>query len=157
LAGLGTSKSPEEIELKEIELNFAVSVVQAVKPRDEIEALLATQMAAIHTATMTAAWRLAKSEHIPQRDSASRMLNQCARTSAAQMEVLKKYRSNGEQIVKMQHVNVGNGGQAVITDTMQTGGGGLPTILQAVFFCPFYQGHASYGLYIDYFQTANVP
>ena len=55
LAGLGTSKSPEEIELKEIELNFAVSVVQAVKPRDETEALLAAQMAALHNAVMTAA------------------------------------------------------------------------------------------------------
>jgi hypothetical protein len=124
LSGLATAKLPEEIELKQNELNFAVSMMQGIKPRDETEALLATQMAAIHNAVMTAAWRLAKSENIPQRDSASRMLNQCARTFTAQLEALKKYRSNGEQIVKVQHVNIGNGGQAIVTDTLQTGGGG---------------------------------
>jgi hypothetical protein len=127
LSGLATAKLPEEIELKESELNFALSVVQAVKPRDAVEALLASQMVAVHNATMTAAWRLAKSENIPQRDSAATVLNKCARTFAAQLEVLKKYRSNGEQIVKVQHVNV-NGGQAIVTDTLQTGGGGYGKI-----------------------------
>jgi hypothetical protein len=99
-------------------------VVQGIKPRDDTEAMLATQMVGMHNATMTAARRLAKAETIEQRDSASRMFNQCARTFVAQIEALKKYRSNGEQIVKLQHVNVGNGGQAVITDTMQARVGG---------------------------------
>ncbi|MFZ1962940.1 MAG: hypothetical protein WAU78_05645 [Roseiarcus sp.] len=39
-------------------INFLLSVVKGVKPRDEIEAMLAVQMAAIHTATMTFARRL---------------------------------------------------------------------------------------------------
>jgi hypothetical protein len=120
LANLGTSKS-----VNEHEMNFALSMVEGIRPRDDTEGMLAAQMAAVHIATMTAARLLAKSSKtIEQYDSASRMLNQCARTFAAQVEALKKYRSNGEQIVKVQHVNVGNGGQAVITDTMQAGGGG---------------------------------
>jgi hypothetical protein len=118
LAAIGMSKSLE------LELNFALSIVKSIKPRDDVEAMLAAQMAAMHNAMMAAARRLATSATIEQQDSASRMLNQCARTFATQLEALKKYRSNGEQIVKVQHVNVGNGGQAVITDTMQTGGGG---------------------------------
>src|SRR5262249_54459345 len=123
LSGLATAKLPEEIELKEIELNFAVGVMQAVKPRDEAEALLASQMAGIRLATMRAAQRLATSQNIPQRDSAARTLNQCARTFVTQIEVLKKYRANGQQVVTVQHVNVGNGGQAIVGTTLQTGGG----------------------------------
>jgi len=40
------------------ELNFMVSTVRAIGPRDPTEALLAVQMAAIHNATMIAARRL---------------------------------------------------------------------------------------------------
>jgi hypothetical protein len=143
--------------IQESKLNFALACVRAVKPRDELEAMLAAQMVAVHLTTMRAGAQSLKVKYIQQQDSASTMLNKGARTFAVHMEALKKHRSNGEQIVKVQHVNVGNGGQAVITDTMQAGGGGLPTILQAV-FCPFYQGHVYlHNLYIDYLQTTNVP
>jgi hypothetical protein len=106
----GTSKS-----LEECELNFALSMVKGIKPRDDTEAMLATQMAALHNATMTAARRLAKVES---------MLSKCALTFAAQMEALKKYRSNGEQNIRVQHVTVHDGGQAIVSSTLQTGGGG---------------------------------
>jgi hypothetical protein len=43
------------------------------------------------------------------------MFNKCARTFAAQVEALKKYRSTGEQSIKVQHVNVHDGGQAIVT------------------------------------------
>jgi hypothetical protein len=59
------------------------------------------------------------------RHSASNMFNKCARTFAVQVEALKKYRSTGEQSIKVQHVNVHDGGQAIVTSTMQTGGGGM--------------------------------
>jgi hypothetical protein len=43
-------------------LNFLLSVVKGVKPRDQVEALLAAQMAAVHAATMTLALRLGCTE-----------------------------------------------------------------------------------------------
>src|SRR5262249_52057672 len=64
------------------------------------------QMAAIHKTTIVAATRLARVETIPQQDSASNMLNKLARTFTAQVEALKKYRSAGEQTIKVQHVTV---------------------------------------------------
>ena len=64
------------------ELHFILSVVQGINPKDETEALLAAQMAAIHNATMVAARRLSHVETIPQQDSASNMLNKLARTFA---------------------------------------------------------------------------
>jgi len=53
-------------EVTEGDLNFMLSIVEGIGPRDETEAMLAAQMAAIHNATMTAARRLAHVETIPQ-------------------------------------------------------------------------------------------
>ena len=105
------------------ELNFILSVVHGINPRDETEALLAVQMTAIHNATIVAARRLTRTETIPQQDSASNMLNKLARTFAAQVEALKKYRSAGEQTIKVQHVTVNDGGQAIVGNVSQGGGG----------------------------------
>jgi hypothetical protein len=104
------------------ELNFALAAVRGIGPRDETEALLATQMVAIHNATVSAARRLAHVETLTQQEGASTMLNKLARTFAGQVETLKKYRSTGEQNIKVQHVTVADGGQAVIGN-VSTGGG----------------------------------
>ena len=100
-----------------------LAMVEGIGPRDQTEAMLAAQMAAIHNATMTAARRLAHVDTIPQQDSASNMLNKLGRTFAAQVEALKKYRSSGEQNIKVQHVTVNEGGQAIVGN-VQAGGGG---------------------------------
>lgn len=109
------------------ELNFVLAIVHEIAPRDPTEALLAVQMAAIHNATITAARRLTHSETIAQQDSNSNMLNKLARTFTAQIEALKRHRSNGEQTVRVthQHVTVNNqGGQAVVAGEVLSGGGG---------------------------------
>ena len=49
---------------------FAMAVVQGIEPRDELEAMLAAQMAVIHIATMWFARYLACAETLPQQDSA---------------------------------------------------------------------------------------
>jgi hypothetical protein len=100
-------------------LNFMVSIVKGIKPRDQIETMLAAQMAAVHMATMTFARRLAHVENIPQQDSAERAFNKLARTFATQMEALKRYRTGGEQKVTVQHVSVSEGGQAIVGNVTQ--------------------------------------
>jgi hypothetical protein len=94
--------------------NFMLSVVNGAKPRDQFEAMLAAKMAAVHMATMTFARRLARVDSIPQQDSAERAFNKLARTFAAQVEALKRYRTGGEQKVTVEHVHVHSGGQAVV-------------------------------------------
>lgn len=56
--------------------------------------------------------RLTNVETIPQQDAAERAFNKLARTFAAQMEALKRYRSSGEQ--KITVVKVSDGGQAIV-------------------------------------------
>jgi hypothetical protein len=106
-------------------LNFMLSVVKGIEPRDQVEAMLAAQMAATHNATMTFARRLNHVENIPQQDSAERAFNKLARTFAAQLEALKRYRSDGEQTVRVEHVTVNEGGQAIVGNVSH-GGRGSP-------------------------------
>lgn len=103
--------------------NFVMAVVRSVEPRDALEAMLATQMGAIHAATMMMARRLNHIDTIPQQDSAERALNKLARTFATQMEALKRYRTGGQQRVTVEHVTVNAGGQAIV-GAVATGGGG---------------------------------
>ena len=114
LAGL----SFKDEQTDEGALNFLFSVVEGIKPRDQVEAMLAAQMAAIHVATFTLARRLDHVENLPQQDSAERALNKLARTFATQMEALKRYRTGGEQKVTVQHVSVSEGGQAIVGNVM---------------------------------------
>ena len=101
-------------EPSETDINFSLSVISEIEPRDEVEAMLGAQMAAVHTATMTMARRLAHVDTIPQQDAAERAFNKLTRTFATQMEALKRYRSTGQQIVRVERVTVEAGGQAVV-------------------------------------------
>jgi hypothetical protein len=100
-------------------INFVLSVVKGIEPRDQVEAMLAAQMAAVHAAAMTFARRLAHVDNIPQQDSAERAFNKLTRTFTTQMEALKRYRTVGEQKVTVQHVTVGDGGQAIVGNVTQ--------------------------------------
>ena len=94
--------------------NFMLSVITGIKPNDQLEAMLAAQMAAIHIAMMTFTQRLGTVDNIPQQDSAERALNKLARTFTTQMETLKRYRTGGQQNVTVHHVSVSEGGQAIV-------------------------------------------
>jgi hypothetical protein len=121
-----THAGPTGSEFKEHDLNFLLSVVKGIKPRDQMEAMLAAQMAAVHTATMQFSRNLAAAEYLEHRDSAERTFNKLARTYLSQMEALKRYRTGGEQTVTVQHVNVGEGGQAIVGNVTQGQGNAAP-------------------------------
>lgn len=108
------AKGQEVGEASEAKANFLLSVVKGIKPKDEIEAMLAAQMAAVHSATMTFARRLNHVDNLAQQDSAERAFNKLARTFTAQIEALKRYRSRGEQTVRVERVTVNEGGQAIV-------------------------------------------
>jgi hypothetical protein len=86
-------------EPRQEDANFMLSVMCGIEPKDQVEAMLAAQMAAVHMATMTFARRLANVDTVPQQDSAERALNKLARTFTTQIEALKRYRSTGQQKV----------------------------------------------------------
>lgn len=113
----------KEGKLDQSAVDYITSIIAGVKPRDEVEAMLAAQMAATHNLVITFARQLTVSNTIPQQDSADRAYNKLARTFAAQVEALKRYRSKGEQKVVVEHVTVNEGGQAIV-GAVNTGGRG---------------------------------
>jgi hypothetical protein len=101
--------------------NFVIGFLDAMAPKDAAEALLFTQMAAVHQATMMMARRLNHVDNIRQQDAAERALNKLGRTYAAQMDTLKRYRSKG-QTVRVERVTVESGGQAIVGNVTKGGG-----------------------------------
>jgi hypothetical protein len=111
----------------EKKLEYALSIVEGIKPADAIETLLATQMAGVHMAAMKGLRYLRDATSLEVQESAANMTNKMMRTFALQVEALKKHRSSGEQIIKVQHVTV-NGGQAVVSNGNVNGGRATPEI-----------------------------
>ncbi len=103
--------------------NFVMSVVTGLEPRDQVEAMLASQMAAIHMATLTFARKLAHVETLDQLNANEKTVNKLARTFTAQVEALKRYRSKGEQRVIVERVTVNEGGQAIVGNVQHGGVG----------------------------------
>jgi hypothetical protein len=107
-------------DIDESRLNFMLSVIKGIEPRDQIGAMLGAQMGAVHVASMVVAARLIHSENIPEQDSMERAFNKLTRTFATQVEALKRYRSGADQKVTLQHVSVADGGQAIVGNVTQT-------------------------------------
>jgi hypothetical protein len=101
------------------ELNFLVSMIKGIKPNDQLEAMLGAQMAAVYTIAMRFAEQFYRVESLQQQDSADRIFNKLMRTFVMQLEALKRYRTGGEQKVTVQHVSVGEGGQAIVGNVTQ--------------------------------------
>ena len=96
--------------------NFVLGVVSGIEPQDEVEAMLAMQLAVTHQASMLMAKRLIRADTILQQDSAEKAFNKLARTYTSQMEALKKYRAKAQQTVRVERVTVEEGGQAIVGD-----------------------------------------
>jgi hypothetical protein len=76
--------------------------------------MLASQMAVTHALTMELLGRAKRAELVPQFESAGNMAVKLLRTYTAQLEALAKLRRGGEQTVRVEHVHVYPGAQAVV-------------------------------------------
>jgi hypothetical protein len=110
----------------EAQLNAAVAVLNGVGPRDEVEAMLASQMAVTHALAMDLLGRVKQSPTVPYMETCANLATKLQRTFVAQVEALAKLRRGGEQKVTVEHVHVHAGGQAIVGAVTQAapGGGG---------------------------------
>jgi hypothetical protein len=123
LQGYTTLKSSEIDDGTTDMRGFLPAIVREIAPRDGIERMLAVQMATTHIALMRQGGRMANADQLPQFEAHERAYNKLARTYTAQVEALRKHRNGGKQTVTVQHVNVEDGGQAIVGN-VQAGGGG---------------------------------
>jgi hypothetical protein len=93
----------------------AMAILSGIQPQDEIEGMLATQMVGVHNMAMDAMNRaMLGGQTFEGKDAnvnhAAKMVN----TFMMQMETLRKYRTRGPQKMVVEHVNVSEGGQAIV-------------------------------------------
>jgi hypothetical protein len=90
-------------------------MIEAAAPKDEIEGALAVQMACTHTTAMSVLAKLdvafATERRVASFGSAAACLT---RAYATQVEVLRRLRHGGYQYVRVEHIHINEGGQAVI-------------------------------------------
>lgn len=106
---------------KSIDLTAAVALVDAVAPKDELEAALAQQMAAAHFMAMRMAEKARTSTTLPHIQAFANLSTKFQATFTRQIDALNRLRSGGEQVVR--HVHVHEGGQAIVADHFYNGGG----------------------------------
>jgi hypothetical protein len=104
------------------QLDFLLSIVKGVKQTNQVETLLAAQMAAVYDATMTLARHLSTAENLEEANSFGNLFSKLARTFAAQVEALQRLRSSTEQKVTVQNVSVSDGSQAIVGNVTHTHG-----------------------------------
>ncbi|WP_191057510.1 hypothetical protein [Geminicoccus harenae] len=102
----------------------AVNTMKAMAPQDAIEGQLVAQMVATHDAAMECFRRAALPEQTFEgRQSSLGFANKLLRTYALLTDTLNKHRGKGQQTVRVEHVTVEAGGQAIVGN-VTTGGGG---------------------------------
>jgi hypothetical protein len=89
--------------------------LRGAKPRDEIECALVIQMACTHSAAMAVFSRLGEGRGADRgvaamASAAARLL----RAYTGQVETWRRLRTGGSQTLRVEHVHVNEGGQAVI-------------------------------------------
>lgn len=105
-----------------VNLAFMIAMVEGIRPRDAIEAMLVAQMVSVHVTAMRCAHHLACAEDLVQQESAGRTLGRLARAFPAQIEALNRYRNNGAPAVTVQNVSVQDGGNAIVGNVTQHAG-----------------------------------
>lgn len=103
-------------------LNFMLSIVNGIEPRDPTEALLASQMAAVHCAFMECIRHMNAANTRDHRQEEQNAMMRLSRVFNMQLETLKRYRSTGEQRIQVQHINV-NADKAVVGVSQGDGAG----------------------------------
>jgi hypothetical protein len=111
--------------ISEMGVNSALALIEAAEPRNEIEGALALQMACTHVASMTILARFEggafTERHVGLFSSAAARL---MRTYVAQVEAFRHLRQGGSQFMRVEHVHVNEGGQALIGNVRKDGSGG---------------------------------
>jgi hypothetical protein len=108
--------------------NEAAALLAGIGPRDELEAMLACQMVACHNAAMhTAKMAILTGQTFEGKRANTNYAVKLMALFTSQMEALKKYRTGGQQKMIVEHVNVNEGGQAVVGQVNMGGGGNRGT------------------------------
>lgn len=98
----------------ELQTNSVIAAVAAVEPQNEVEGMLAVQMAATHEVAMEMLSRAKVASSTDHLERYGTLATKLLRTYTTQIEALSKLRRGGAQKVTVEHVHVYEGGQAIV-------------------------------------------
>jgi hypothetical protein len=110
--------------ISEIAVNASLAFIEGAKPQGEIEGALVVQMACTHTAAMLVLGTFTGREHERNGSLKAAAASRLLRAYATQVETLRRLRNGGSQVVRVEHVHVNEGGQALIGNVRKDGSGG---------------------------------
>jgi len=94
-------------EQKVRQVSAALAAMRGIEPRDEIEGMLAAQMVAAHAAAMECYRRsMIPGQGFESRQVALKQAANMSRLYADQVQALAKYRGKGQQLVRVERVNI---------------------------------------------------
>jgi hypothetical protein len=101
-----------------------IAAMVGVGPKDELEGMMAVQLIAAHNAAMECYRRAMIGEQTfeGRRENLSQA-NKLSRTYAVLLDALNHHRGKGQQTVRVEHVTVEAGGQAIVGNVETPGGG----------------------------------
>jgi hypothetical protein len=106
----GTSEGDRNEHIQSV-----IALLQGIKPTNEIEGMLATQMVATHSAALECLRRaMISSQTFAGFEQSLKHAAKLMSIYARQIDALNKHRGKGQQKVTVEYVNVKAGGQAVV-------------------------------------------
>lgn len=94
--------------------NAVAAGMLGIAPKDEIEGMLASQMVAVHNQAMKFLNLALSNQNLAIVREMQNVSNRLLRTFTLQMEALTKYRKKAEQTVRVEHVHIHSGAQAIV-------------------------------------------
>jgi hypothetical protein len=111
--------------ISETAVNASLAFIEGAKPQGEVECALVIQMACMHSAAMSVLGTFTgahgNDRNTPAKVSAAARL---LRAYATQVEALRRLKNGGSQVVRVEHVHVNQGGQALIGNVKSRPGPG---------------------------------
>ena len=115
------NSTPED---RQSQMQACLGAMAGIGPGDEVEGMLAVQMVMLHNAAMECSRRaMVKDQPFQSRQMNLNYAAKLSRTFALHMEALDRHRGKGQQTVRVEHVTVNAGGQAIV-GTVHAGVGG---------------------------------
>jgi hypothetical protein len=114
-------------EMRDRQMSATVAAMVGIGPKDELEGMMAAQLLAAHNAAMECHRRAMLGEQTfeGRRENLSQA-NKLSRTYAVLLDTLNRHRGKGQQTVRVEHVTVQAGGQAIVGHVETPGGGDRP-------------------------------
>ena len=113
---------PDSAELTQ-QVEATRAAMMGMKPRDALEGMLIGQLIAIHNAAMECCRRaMIPGQTFEGGREALNQANKLSRTYALLTEALDRHRGKGQQHIRVEHVNVHAGGQAIVGAVTPGGG-----------------------------------